>query len=327
MPSSDMRQRARNRRRGQRQHVDLGAQRLQPLLLAHAEAVLLVDDHQAEALELHVLGEQLVRADDDVDRAGVHAGDRVGHFLGRAEARQLGDLHRPLREAVAEGLEVLLGQQRRRAQHGHLLAVGHRDERGAQRDFGLAEADVAAHQPVHRLAGGHVLEHRVDRGLLVGRLLEAEAVGERLVVVLPELERVALARGAQRIEVEQLRGGVAHLLGGLAARLVPLAAAELVQRRGGRIGAAVAADQVQLRHRHVQRGLVRVLELQELGRPARRDPWSAGRGSGRCRARHAPPDRRCAARRGRGSSPRRSRRARAACRAAGAGWPRRARSR
>jgi hypothetical protein len=47
-------QRARDRRGGQRQHVDLGAQGLHRLLVAHAEAVLLVDDQQAQALELDV---------------------------------------------------------------------------------------------------------------------------------------------------------------------------------------------------------------------------------------------------------------------------------
>jgi hypothetical protein len=35
-----------------------------------AEALLLVDDEQAEVLELDVLREQAVRADDDVDLAG-----------------------------------------------------------------------------------------------------------------------------------------------------------------------------------------------------------------------------------------------------------------
>ena len=44
-------QRARDRRRRQRQHVDLGAQALQPLLVLHAEAVLLVDDDEPEAFE------------------------------------------------------------------------------------------------------------------------------------------------------------------------------------------------------------------------------------------------------------------------------------
>ena len=40
----------------------------------------------------------------------------------------------------------------------------HRDhERGAQRHLGLAEADVAADQPIHRLAGAQIVEHRLDR--------------------------------------------------------------------------------------------------------------------------------------------------------------------
>ncbi len=62
-------QRARDRRRGQRQHVDLGAQLLEPLLLGDAEMLLLVDDQQAEILELDRLAEQRVGADDDVDAA------------------------------------------------------------------------------------------------------------------------------------------------------------------------------------------------------------------------------------------------------------------
>jgi hypothetical protein len=40
------------------------------------------------------------------------------------------------------------------------------------------------------------------------------------------------------VEREQFGGGVAHLLGGLALGLFPLAGAELVQRRGFRVGAA-----------------------------------------------------------------------------------------
>jgi hypothetical protein len=132
-------------------------------------------------------------------------------------------------EAVAEVLVVLLGQQRGRAQDGDLLAVGHGDEGGAHGDLGLAEADVAADQAIHRLAGFHVLDHGIDGGLLVGRFLEAEAVGEGFQVVLLELERVAFARGALGIQVQQFGGGVVHLLGGLLLRLFPLAGAERVQ--------------------------------------------------------------------------------------------------
>ncbi len=60
---------ARDRRRGQRQHVHLGAQLLELLLVGDAEMLLLVDDQQAEVLELDGLAEQRVGADDDVDAA------------------------------------------------------------------------------------------------------------------------------------------------------------------------------------------------------------------------------------------------------------------
>ena len=62
-------QRARDRRRAQRQHMHLGAQLLQPLLVADAEMLLLVDDQKAEIAELDRLAEQRVGADHDVDRA------------------------------------------------------------------------------------------------------------------------------------------------------------------------------------------------------------------------------------------------------------------
>ena len=49
--------------------VDVGAQRLQPLLVLDAEALLLVDDDEAEVVEHDVLRQEPVRPDDDVDGA------------------------------------------------------------------------------------------------------------------------------------------------------------------------------------------------------------------------------------------------------------------
>jgi hypothetical protein len=54
---------------------------------------------------------------------------------------------------------MLFAEQGRRAEHGDLLAAGHGAEGGAQRDFGLAEADIAADQAVHRFAGAHVVDY------------------------------------------------------------------------------------------------------------------------------------------------------------------------
>ena len=59
-----------------------------------------------------------------------------------------------------ERRRVLLGEDRGRHQHQHLAAGRRHLERRPQRDLGLAEADVAAHQPVHRPVGLHVLLDR-----------------------------------------------------------------------------------------------------------------------------------------------------------------------
>ena len=180
------------------------------LLVADAEALLLVDHEQAEVLELDVLGEQPVGADDDVDLAAAHAPRHLAGLGGREEPGQHLDPHRVAGEAVAEGLVVLLGEQRRGHEHGHLLAVLHRLERGADGDLGLAEADVAAHEAVHRVVGLHVGLHLVDGGELVGRLLVREGV---LQLALPRRvlgEGVAGGVEALLVEDHQLLGDLGH---------------------------------------------------------------------------------------------------------------------
>ena len=202
-----------------------------------------------------------MRADDDVHLPGGELLDDPARLFRASEARQLGDPHRPVGKAIGKGLQVLLGEERRRAKDGDLLAVGDGDERGPQCDLGLAEADVAADQPVHRLAGGHVGDHRLDRRRLVWRRLVAEALGEGLEVALLDAEGVAVARGAPRVQGEQLGGGVAHLLRGARLGLVPFVASKLVQRRLLGLRAAVAADHAELRNGHIE--LVAALVLQE----------------------------------------------------------------
>ena len=70
-------QRPRNRRRAHRQHVHFLPELLDPFLVSHAEPLLFVDDEQSEIAELHVLRQQAVRADDDVDLAGGQIGERL----------------------------------------------------------------------------------------------------------------------------------------------------------------------------------------------------------------------------------------------------------
>ena len=58
-----------NRGGRQREHIDLGPQAFHGLFVAHAKAVFLVDDEQAQVVEFRRFAQQFVRADHDVHRA------------------------------------------------------------------------------------------------------------------------------------------------------------------------------------------------------------------------------------------------------------------
>src|SRR5207253_743356 len=78
----------RDRRRGQRQYVDSLPKLLEPLLMGDAEALLLVHNDQADVSELHVLREQPVRSDDDIDRPDLQLVDDLLLLLAASESAQ-----------------------------------------------------------------------------------------------------------------------------------------------------------------------------------------------------------------------------------------------
>ena len=110
------------------------------------------------------LGEQRVRADHDVDLAVLQPFPNLCKLLRSDEPRSLRDLHRETAEALGEGLEMLPRQKRRRHHDRDLLSFHDREESRPKRHFRLAEADVAADEPVHRPALGEVFGDRVDAG-------------------------------------------------------------------------------------------------------------------------------------------------------------------
>ncbi len=174
------------------------------------EALFLVDDQQAEVLELHVVAEQAMGADDAVDLAGLDALDHLLRLRGGEEARQHLDADREAGEPVGERVAVLRGEQRGGSEDGDLLAVLDRLERGADGDLGLAEPDVAAHEAIHRVRQFHVALDVVDRGALVGRLHERERLFH---LGLPRRvlgERVALGVDPLLVEHDEFLGDLAH---------------------------------------------------------------------------------------------------------------------
>ncbi len=91
--------------------------------MAHTEALLFIDDEEAEIAKLNVLGEQAMGSDGDVDFAFdqiLHGGL---HLLGWSEAGEHLDSHGKSREAPLEGFKVLQREDGGGGQNGDLLAI------------------------------------------------------------------------------------------------------------------------------------------------------------------------------------------------------------
>ena len=262
-------QRARDRRRGEREHVHLEPERAEQLLLRDAEALLLVEDHEPEILRDHVAAEDAVRADQHLDLA---LGEVLQDLLrlGRlAEARDHLDADGEVAVARLERVPVLLGEDRRRAEDERLLAVDRGGERGAHGDLGLAEADVAADEPVHRPRRLEVLLDRLDRARLVLGLAVGELRLEPLQPLVPEVVRRARRLLALRVERDQLGRELAHRLAGARLQVLPRLAAELGERRRAGVGADVLRDLAELLVRDVEAVLAAEREEEVVARDAR----------------------------------------------------------
>ena len=226
-------QRARDRRRGHGQHVDLRADLLQALLVLHAEALLLIHNQQADVLKLDVLREHPVRADEDVHAPRFHVLQNLFLLLRRAEPRDHLDVDRKLPEALFEAFKVLETQHRRGREHRNLFAVLHGLKCRAHRDLGFAIAHVAAQQAVHGQLRLHVALDVADRRELVVGFGEVERVLKLTLKLVVRRELVPARRLALRVELKQLIGHVLHGLAHARLGFGPLLRAQLVEHRRG----------------------------------------------------------------------------------------------
>ena len=258
---------ARDRRGGEGQHVHVGAELLQLLLVLHAEVLLLVHDHEAEVAERHLLGQDGVGAHDHLELAIGQALPGLGGLLGRDHAGQLAHLDRPAGEPLAEGAEVLAGQQGRRADNGHLLAAHGHNERRPQRDLGFAEAHIAADQPVHRLAAGEVGQHVGDGVQLVVRLVVGEAGAELVEQARRRIDLVGALQLPGGGDADQALGHLSQALLRPGLARLPGRAAQTVQLHPLGVR-AVAGQQVDVLHRQIELGLAPVLQVEAVMRRA-----------------------------------------------------------
>ena len=131
--------------------------------LPHAEAMLLVDDGEPQAVEGHLVLEERVRADGELRLA---AGDGLQRGLLRARLEAAGEpahLHAQRLQPVRELEVVLLGEDLGGRHERHLPAVLDRLQGRQRRDQRLAAAHVALQQPAHRVRLREVVRDRGPR--------------------------------------------------------------------------------------------------------------------------------------------------------------------
>ena len=162
---------------------------------------------------------------------------------------------------------MLTREQRGRHHDRDLLAAHGRDKGGAQRDFGLAEADIAANQTIHRPAGAEVFERSVDRGLLIFGLLIGETRAEFVIHAGRDNELLRFAQFAFGRNLHQLMGDFADaVLHPRFARL-PSAAAEPIKFDFEVFG-AVARQQVDILDRQIELGVAGIMQFEAVMRCA-----------------------------------------------------------
>jgi len=250
---------------------------LQPLLLADAEPVLLVDDHEPERLNVtSAFSSRCVPMTMSTSPAA-SAREDLGDLLGERKRDRLLDAHRPIGEAVGEVLIVLLASSvvvRARRPAGPPWPPR---RRRASRPRSC-RSRRRRRPPGPSAAPGPCRRARVDRRLLVRRLLEGKAgrrqrsprpAGEGKALARPRAGRRGRAAPRRRREPVRPHGAGCAPTG----RPEPVPAERPPRRHG------VAADQVQRGDGTIE--LVAPSYSRARNSPAgRRPPGSAGRGTG-----------------------------------------------
>ena len=105
---------------------------------------------------------------------------------------------------------MLSGEKRRWRHDRHLLAAHGHNKCSAQRHLGLAEANVAADQPVHGFAGRQILQHIAYGYQLVFSFFVGEASAELIEDAMRRIDGIGRLGGALRSNSDQAFGHFAQ---------------------------------------------------------------------------------------------------------------------
>ena len=184
----------RTRNGGGRHHQHVGwVLALAPELgtLGNAEAVLLIDHHHTETGKLHRVFNDGMGTDEYLHLACQQTVENLLAFLSLHHTSQQFHADGHVAQEVADGLQVLFGQDFRGRHDAGLIAVVQGDEHGHECHEGLARPYVTLQQTVHLPTAAHVLAYLLDDALLGTRQFEGQvAVVERVKQVADPAEHI-----------------------------------------------------------------------------------------------------------------------------------------
>ena len=171
------------RDRGRRHHERMRPLPLfrQLLPLIHAEAVLLIRDHQRELVIHDLLLKQGMGANDEVR---IVDGDALIERLPLLRRHRARHKHRSKREGILLDHRlhlriVLLRENLRRRHQGRLVTAQRRFQHREEGDDGLSGADITLHEAVHHEAGAQICGDVLHRRLLPFRQPEWQLLDQR----------------------------------------------------------------------------------------------------------------------------------------------------
>ena len=168
-------------------------------------------------------------ADENVHLPG---GGSLEHFLlpwARHKTAEQPHIDGKARQTRAKGLIMLFGKHRGGAKQHHLPPLGSGAEGCTQGNFRLAEAHVAAHEPVHGLGFVHVVKHVLNGLGLIGRFLKAKGCLKFMVQLARGIITKALGHLAVGVHFHKVGGDLFNGLAGLLLARSPARAAQPVQ--------------------------------------------------------------------------------------------------
>ena len=133
--------------------------------LIDTEAMLFVKDDKTKPIEFDTGLEQRMGADYDLRLADAIIASFCSRFLPLSAPTRL-TTQCPAVPARREILIVLLGQDFGRRHQRRLVARADHRQTGERGDHGFTRADIALHQPNHRLSGSEILQQFRQHALL-----------------------------------------------------------------------------------------------------------------------------------------------------------------